>query len=119
LRFFLAVARHRTLSAAGRALHVNQSTMSRRLEALEVRMGARLLQRTPAGYVLTALGDAVLANVERIEDQALQVERTITGRDVRLEGTVRITTVETLAGRAVAPRCSPRSAPAIPGLRSS
>lgn len=96
LRVFLAIARHGSLSAAGRSLRVTQSTMGRRLEALEARMGATLLQRTPAGFVLTALGEAVLANVEHIEEQALQVERTIAGRDVRLEGTVRVTAVETL-----------------------
>jgi DNA-binding transcriptional LysR family regulator len=97
LQHFLAIARHGTLSAAARALKVTQSTMSRRLEALEARMGARLLNKTPSGYVLTAVGEAVLGNVERIENEALAVERTITGKDVRLEGSVRITAVETFA----------------------
>jgi DNA-binding transcriptional LysR family regulator len=97
LRYFLAIARHRTLSAAARALKVQQSTMGRRLDALEERMGARLLQKTPSGYVLTPAGEAVLGNVERIENEALTVERTITGKDVRLEGTIRVTAVETLA----------------------
>ncbi len=97
LRIFLAIAHHGSLTAAGRALRLTQSTMGRRLEALEERMGARLLQRTPGGFRLTDLGEAVLANAERIEEQALQIERTIAGRDVRPEGTVRITAVETLA----------------------
>ena len=97
LRYFLAIARHRTLSGAARALKVQQSTMSRRLDALEERMGARLLQKTPSGYVLTPVGEAVLGNAERIENEALSVERTITGKDVRLEGTIRVTSVESLA----------------------
>ncbi|HWK43942.1 MAG TPA: LysR family transcriptional regulator [Stellaceae bacterium] len=97
LRYFLAIARHGSLSAAAKTLKVTQSTMSRRLEALEQRMGAKLLQKTPSGYVLTAVGVAVLGNVERIEGEALAVERVITGRDVRLEGTIRVTMVETLA----------------------
>lgn len=50
LRTFLMIARHRTLSGAARALHVQQPTMGRRLEALEQRAGAKLLQKTPAGY---------------------------------------------------------------------
>jgi DNA-binding transcriptional LysR family regulator len=97
LRHFRAIARHRTLSGAARALGVQQSTMGRRLDALEERIGARLLQKTPAGFVLTAAGEAILGNVERIENEALTIERAITGQDVRLEGVVRLTTVESLA----------------------
>src|SRR5690242_9608919 len=89
LQSFLAIARHGSLSAAARALKVTQSTMSRRLEGLEARMGARLLHKTPQGYVLTPVGEAILGNVERIENEALAVERAVTGKDVRLEGAVR------------------------------
>jgi DNA-binding transcriptional LysR family regulator len=45
----------------------------------------------------------VLGNAERIEVEALSAERTITGRDVGLEGIVRLTTVDTLTARIVAP----------------
>lgn len=45
----------------------------------------------------------MLANVERIELEALAVERAIAGRDVRLEGTVRLTTVESLAAEVLSP----------------
>lgn len=97
LQSFLAIARHGTLSAAARTLGVTQSTMGRRLAALEARAGARLLARMPGGFALTPAGEAVLGNVERIEAEALAVERRITGRDIRLEGVVRVTTVEILA----------------------
>lgn len=103
LRSFLAIARHRTLSGAARALGVQQSTMGRRLDALEERAGVVLLQKTPAGYVLTEAGEAALAHVERIEQEALAIERSVAGRDIRLEGTVRLTTVETLAVDVLAP----------------
>ncbi|WP_068080441.1 LysR family transcriptional regulator [Novosphingobium rosa] len=99
VRSFLAIARMRTLSGAARSLGVRQSTMSRRLEALESRAGARLLQRTPAGYELTALGEAVLGNAERMEAEAIAVERTVQGRDVALSGIVRVTTVDVIASR--------------------
>jgi len=97
LRFFLAIARGGSLSAAARALGVRQSTMGRRLEKLEIGSGAHLLQKTPRGFVLTATGEAILTQVEAMETEALAVERAITGRDVRLEGLVRLTSVETLA----------------------
>ena len=103
LHTFLAIARHGSLSAAARALGVQQSTMSRRLVALEARTGARLVQKTPRGFVLTPTGEAVFANVERIETEALAVERTVSGRDVRLEGVVRVTAVETLAVEVLSP----------------
>lgn len=103
LRTFLMIARHRTLSGAARALGVQQPTMGRRLEALEQRAGATLLQKTPSGYVLTEAGEAVLANVERIEAETQAVERLIAGKDSRLEGTVRLTTLETLAAEILSP----------------
>lgn len=103
LRYFLAIARHGTLSGAARTLAVQQSTMSRRLDALEQRAGAQLLQKTPDGYVLTVAGEAILAHVERIEVEAQAVERTITGADLRLEGSIRITTIETLAVEVLTP----------------
>lgn len=103
LRTFLAIARHGSLSAAARALGVTQPTMGRRLAAIEARSGARLLLRLPGGYALTPLGESVLGNAERIEAEVLAAERSITGRDVALAGTVRLTTVDTLAARIVAP----------------
>ena len=96
LRHFLAIARQRTLSGAARSLHVQQSTMGRRLDALQARAGATLLQKTPSGYTLTPAGESVLAHAERMEAEALAAERAVSGRDVRLAGLVRLTTVETL-----------------------
>lgn len=97
LQSFLAIARHGSLSAAARALGVTQTTMGRRLAGMEARAGARLLAKMPGGYTLTPTGESILAHVERIEAETLAVERRITGRDVRLEGVVRVTTVEIFA----------------------
>ncbi len=103
LRTFLLVARHGTLSAAARALGVHQPTMGRRLAALESRAGARLLQKTPHGYILTPAGEAILGNVERIEAEALAAERHVSGHDIRLEGQVRVTSVESIAAEILVP----------------
>ena len=103
LRSFLAIARYRTLSGAARALGVQQSTMGRRLDGLEEQAGVILLQKTPTGYLLTEAGEAVLGHVERIEQETLAIERAVTGRDVRLEGVVRLTTTESLAVQVVMP----------------
>lgn len=103
LHTFLAIARHGSLSAAARALGVTQPTMGRRLAAMEQRTGARLLQKLPGGYALTPLGESILGNAERAENEVMAADRIITGRDVTLEGVVRLTTVDTLASRIVTP----------------
>ncbi len=103
LRTFLAVTRHGNLSAAARALKVTQTTMGRRLEALHQRAGTRLLQKTPGGFVLTSSGERVVGNVERMEVEALAIECAITGQDAKLEGEVRITTVEAFGARVLVP----------------
>ena len=90
LRFFLAVARHRTLAGAAKTLHVTQSTVSRRIAALQEGMGVRLLTRTADGYVPTLAGESIRAHVERVEAEALSVERAVAGHDTRLEGLVRV-----------------------------
>ena len=103
LQSFLAVARHGNLSAAARALRVTQTTMGRRVEALHSQAGVRLLQKTPAGFVLTQAGERGLASVERIEVEALSVERAIKGEDERIAGEVRITTVDSFGAKVVIP----------------
>ena len=50
VRFFAALARHGSLSAAARALTVNHATVARRLAALEQALGTKLFKRRPTGY---------------------------------------------------------------------
>jgi DNA-binding transcriptional LysR family regulator len=107
LRYFLAVSRHGTLSAAGRVLAVTQPTVGRRLEAFERRLGARLFDRTPTRLVLTATGHTILAHVERMETEANSAERSASGRDEGLRGTVRITASEWIAVRLLGAALAP------------
>ncbi len=102
LRFFLAVARHGTLATAAKHLHVTQSTVSRRLASLQERMGVRLLQRSAEGYLLTLAGQSIVERVERVEAEALSVERAVAGHDVRLEGLVRVASSQLLASHVLA-----------------
>ena len=103
LQSFLAIAETGTLSGAARRLGVTQPTMGRRLKAMEARLGTRLLEATPGGFVPTAAGEAILADVGRANDELIAARRKITGQDLRLEGTVRVTTVEILASEVVIP----------------
>jgi DNA-binding transcriptional LysR family regulator len=103
-RVFLSVARAGTLSAAARLLQVDQSTMSRRLAALEASAGARLFDRTPAGYLLTAAGEAVRSRVEDLESHALAIERQLLGQDMRPTGHVRLAASDSFAAWFLVPR---------------
>jgi DNA-binding transcriptional LysR family regulator len=107
LRYFLAVSRHGTLSAAARALAVAQPTVGRRLSAFERRLGAQLFQRGLGGFILTATGQRLVVLAEQMEDAAIEAERTASGHDDGLRGTVRITTSEWLAGRILGTALAP------------
>ncbi len=103
LRFYLAIARSGTLSAAAKRLNVTQSTVGRRLAALESTMGVRLLQRVADGYQETLAGESIRPFVERIEADALALERQVAGQDTRLEGIVRITSLQMVACHLLGP----------------
>ncbi len=103
LRFFLAILRAGSLTAAARRLRVNQSTASRRLQGLEEAAGARLLERTPSGYRPTAAGERVVPAAERLEAEAFAIERSLTGLECRVEGAVRLTATEGIGTYFVAP----------------
>jgi DNA-binding transcriptional LysR family regulator len=90
LRTVLAVARAGSLAGAARALDLRHSTVFRRIEHAEARLGARLFE-------------AVARAAAEMESAALGAERAISGADARLEGTIRIATSELLAGHLLLP----------------
>ncbi|MBR0947581.1 MULTISPECIES: LysR family transcriptional regulator [Bradyrhizobium] len=90
LRIFLAIAREGTLGAAARKIGQTQPTMGRRLRALETALGQTLFQRTADGFVLTDEGAAVLRHAERIEEEALALQRHASGAETQLDGMLRL-----------------------------
>jgi DNA-binding transcriptional LysR family regulator len=92
LRHALAVGRTGSVAAAARQLGVNATTVQRRLDALEARLGARLFDRSKAGYQPTEAGRLVLEQARRMADQADEIERHVLGRDRELTGPLRVTT---------------------------
>jgi DNA-binding transcriptional LysR family regulator len=102
-RFFLAIHRSRTLSAAARSLGVNQSTVGRRLDALEDELGVRVFLRTRDGYVIAPAGEQLLPRAERMEDEATAIARELAGRQEKLTGVVRVTTGDAYGPNVVVP----------------
>lgn len=91
LQIFLAVEREGTARAAASRLKCSHSTVSRRLDALEARYGTKLFDRTPDGFVVNASGARILARAQQIEAEMMELERSVIGDDIRLQGDIRLT----------------------------
>jgi DNA-binding transcriptional LysR family regulator len=96
VRYFIALARHGTLSATARALRVNHATVARRITSLEILLARALFERRADGYALTAEGKAVLDEAGAMDEAALSVLRRLDA-GTELSGLVRLTSGRTLA----------------------
>ncbi len=103
LQFVLAVANSGSLAGAARALGVNHSTVQRRISAFEDQHSTTIFERRTDGYKLTIEGQQVLEAAKAVEDAVWSLERRITGKDLKLEGTIRLTTTDTLLHTLVGP----------------
>ncbi len=102
----LEIARGGTLSAAGAALGIDHSTVSRKLAALERDLGAAVVVRGSRGYEPTDLGRQLLDSAEQIE-RALAAAGAATGsngaRSATFSGLVRVQAPEAFGAQFVAP----------------
>jgi DNA-binding transcriptional LysR family regulator len=96
LQLVLAIFRAGTLSGAARALGVTHSTIFRRLGAVEQQLGVRLFDRFRDGYAATPAGEEAAQLAARFEGEVLGLERSLSGQDLLLSGTVRIATADTI-----------------------
>ena len=106
LRYFLAVARAGSLSAAGRDLGVSQPTVSRRLAAMEARLSVRLFDHIENRYVLTPAGDSIFETVQHVGETVSGIDRRVAGKDLSVKGELRLTCTEVLANLYLAPHLS-------------
>ena len=91
LRYFHAVAEVGSLNGACKRLGVNHSTVFRRINSLEEKLGVRLFERRDARYILTGSGEALVSRTTQITSAIDEVDRQIVGGDQTLEGPIRIT----------------------------
>lgn len=103
LKFFLAVARTGSLTAASQLLGTSPSTVARHIDALEDRLGAKLFLRHQTGYLLSDQGQDVLEPIAVIEHSMLSMEGLKTGLKNTLRGKVRLATSDGLATFLVTP----------------
>ena len=98
VRYFIALARHGTLSATARALRVNHATVARRIASLETLLAHPIFDRRASGYALTAEGKALVKHANAMDKAALFILR---GLDIgtELSGLVRLAAGRVLAER--------------------
>src|SRR5258708_26293379 len=107
LRTVLAVRRARSLAGAARTLELQHSTVYRRIEEVERRLGQPLFDRHRGGWTANALGETAASAAEAMEQAALEAERRLLGADARLDGTVRVAASELIGGHLLAPLVPP------------
>jgi DNA-binding transcriptional LysR family regulator len=97
VRFFLAVAKTGSFSAAATQLNTKQTTVGRRIQALERRLGAKLFDRHRHGMEVTPAARGVLVQAESMLSNATSIERHLAGLDREMAGIVRIAATEGIA----------------------
>ncbi|MGZ3278367.1 MAG: LysR family transcriptional regulator [Caulobacteraceae bacterium] len=103
IRCFLAVARDGSTLAAARTLGVNQTTVARRIEALEQALHLKLFERGKSGSRLTEAGHALIGSAEALERSAQALKDQAAAHARGLAGVVRVTTNESLSNFCLMP----------------
>lgn len=111
----LAIGRGGTLSAAARALGVNQTTVARRLEAVEATVGEAVFLRLRGAMLPTEAGQKILDCAARIEGEVLACHHALSDTKAALAGPVSITATEGVIDYVLAP-AFPRLLAALPGV---
>src|SRR5215470_11105840 len=103
LRHLLAVARAGTLAAAARRLGVDQTTVARRLAALEKALGVQLFERNDGLLRPTQAGERALARAAAAEQEIQGLAQGVARADAVPAGLVRLTAVPILVNRLLIP----------------
>ena len=103
LESFVAVVTRGSLTAAALAEGVAPAIMGRRLDALEERLGVKLLVRTTRKLTLTHEGSAFLEDCQRVLSDVANMEASVSAGGVKASGHLRITAPAGFGRRHVAP----------------
>jgi DNA-binding transcriptional LysR family regulator len=96
LETFVTAVRSGSFAGAARQLGVSPAMVGRRIQALEERYGARLIERTTRTQRLTALGESFYAQAEQVLDATAELDELTRTTPGQLEGRVRLTGPATL-----------------------
>jgi DNA-binding transcriptional LysR family regulator len=100
---FVSVAARGSLTAAARAEGVAPAIIGRRLDALESRLGVKLMVRTTRRITLTHEGSAFLEDCQRLLTDVANAEASVSAGGVKASGHLRLTAPAGFGRRHVAP----------------
>ena len=115
---FVSVATRGSLTAAAKAEDVAPAVIGRRIDALEARLGVKLLVRTTRRITLTHEGSAFLEDCQRLLADLRSAEASVSAGGMKASGALRITAPAGFGRRHVAPLV-PRFLAAHPDVRVS
>ncbi|WP_108650249.1 LysR family transcriptional regulator [Dongshaea marina] len=97
LRIFFVICKTGSLSKASDYLNINQSTISRKLARLELKLGVRLFDRVYSGLKVTDEGIQLLDSVNKIDVEVNNISRHFMGNGDELSGKVVVATFDAMA----------------------
>ena len=103
MRVFVRVAALGSLAAAGRELRLSQTTVTKHVDAIEARLGVRLLQRTTRRLTLTEAGRTYLDACGRILGEIAEAEAAASAGQAEPRGHLRMNVPVSFGARQVAP----------------
>lgn len=106
LHFFSLLIKHGSLAAAAQQIGVTPPAVSKRLAAIERRLGVRLLQRTTRRIGLTPEGETYLVEGAKVLEDLETLERTVAGSRAVPKGLLRVCATLGFGRRQVAPALS-------------
>ncbi|HEX4152273.1 MAG TPA: LysR family transcriptional regulator [Steroidobacteraceae bacterium] len=95
LRYVLVLAQHQTMVAAAEALRVHQTTISRRIVALEERLQTRLFDRIDGRFAPTTRGMIVVRRAQDMETARLALTDDLTHDPAHGRAVVRLSVIQT------------------------
>ncbi|MDZ4100737.1 MAG: LysR family transcriptional regulator [Hydrogenophaga sp.] len=103
IAFFSLLIKHGSLAAAAQQIGVTPPAVSKRLAAIERRLGVRLLQRTTRRIRLTPEGETYLVEGARVMQELEALERTVSGGQAVPKGLLRVCATLGFGRKHVAP----------------
>ena len=97
LRIFLAVARSGSITAGAKSLGLDQSTVSRRLQAFEEKIGSSLFLGSAKRNTLSLSGQKYFEGAMRLEKEIEEINRTLVADSEETGGTIHVVTTDILS----------------------
>lgn len=96
-RYFIEVAKHRSIRRAADVLHVSASAIDRQILKVEEELGVPLFERLPGGLRLTSAGELVLANARQWQKEYARTREQIDEMQGLRRGHVEIGLIDALS----------------------